>query len=216
MLIYVSKRVSGYGATHQLKPDLRVVCWSAPLMAEQFLWWTSGRRQALPEIRNAALLWVLFEILIGRLQRTAISPTSRRPSDRMTWLSSQRLEFLRFWVVGTGSFVIESVLLLLLAGVGIVPAYGRLISYPLSLCYRWAANRFWTFETGRHRPPVAQYGRYLIVQGAVIVLNLSAYWLLLAYAGLQPIIALAVASLMSMLFSFLASRRFVFSAPVDV
>jgi putative flippase GtrA len=124
-------------------------------------------------------------------------------------------ELLRFGVVGSIAFAIDGgVMQLLTLTTGISPLLARGISFPAALSVGWALNRSWTFEAGRKRPAGSQYRRYVLVQIGGFLINYAAFAALVMSGGLWrewPLLALAAGVLISMIFTYLCSRLFVFS-----
>ena len=125
-------------------------------------------------------------------------------------------ELLRFALVGSIGFLVDGgVMQLLTSAAGVSPLQARACSFPLALFATWGLNRTWTFTTGRHWPAGLQYRRYVMVQFAGFLINYACFAGLVTTGGLWrdwPLLALAVGTLVSMLFTYVSSRLFVFSA----
>ena len=125
-------------------------------------------------------------------------------------------ELLRFGFVGSIAFAIDGgVMQLLTSTTGVSPLLARGISFPVALSVGWALNRSWTFEAGRKRSAGSQYRRYVLVQIGGFLINYAAFAALVTSGGLWrewPLLALAVGVLISMIFTYVCSRLFVFSA----
>jgi putative flippase GtrA len=128
-------------------------------------------------------------------------------------------ELLRFSLVGSIGFLIDaSAMQVLASDAGISPLWARAVSFPLALSVTWALNRAWTFESGRYRPAGSQYRRYIGVQVIGFLINYASFAFLVLAGGIWgewPLLALLVGALLSMLFTYIASRTFVFSAHED-
>jgi putative flippase GtrA len=145
---------------------------------------------------------------------------TRRVTDRViARLGAARLrvigEFLRFGVVGTIGFVVDTLVLYagLAAGLGLYS--GRAVSYLAAATTTWALNRAWTFR-GRGEGPVArQWALFLLVNLIGFACNYGTYAALVAsvpaVAG-NPVIGVAAGALAGMAGNFLLSRRYVFRA----
>jgi putative flippase GtrA len=120
---------------------------------------------------------------------------------------------LRFVAVGTIGFVCDAGGLWLATGkVGLDPYSGRLISFSIALLVTWALNSTFTFKSAT-KPGKRQFGAYVAVQLSSFALNYAMYsgivWLGIAL----PIIALVIASLIAMFYSFTAMNIWVFKVP---
>jgi putative flippase GtrA len=123
--------------------------------------------------------------------------------------------FVRFAVVGLVGFVVDGgVMQLLISTAGYSPLLARTFSFPLALTLTWALNRNWTFEAGRHRGHASQYARYLAVQVAGFAINYAVFAACVTASEIGrrlPLLSLVFAALISMVFTYVVSRRFVFS-----
>lgn len=119
----------------------------------------------------------------------------------------------RFAVVGTVGFAVDAGVLQLLVGLaGWSPFAARVLSFPAALTATFVLNRAWTFGALR-MSPVRAYGAYGVIQTIGAALNLGVFSIcLLAVPALyqRPVIALAIGSIVAMIFNFYASRRLVF------
>ena len=127
----------------------------------------------------------------------------------------QRLagQFLRFGVVGTGGFLVDTALLYaaLAAGAGLYG--GRVLSYVGAASFTFALNRAWTFRGARHAHAGRQWALFLLVNLIGFALNYGTYALLVALVPVvaaHPVLGVAAGSVAGLGGNFLASRRFVF------
>lgn len=122
-------------------------------------------------------------------------------------------EFLRFGVVGTAGFVVDSAVLygMIAAGAGLY--LGRAISYLAAATATWALNRAWTFR-GRGSGPVhRQWATFVAVNLVGFALNYGTYAVLVAslpVVAAHPILGVAAGSIAGMFTNFALSRRLVF------
>lgn len=127
--------------------------------------------------------------------------------------------FVRFAVIGATAFVVEAIAFTLfqaLLGGGAI--LSRILSFPVAYTVNWYLNRVWGFAEGRRSPAARQYGIYGVIQIAGVAINLLLFVLLLRSAAVFrefPILALGVASMIVMIFNYLAARRFAFASPRD-
>lgn len=123
-------------------------------------------------------------------------------------------QFLRFGVVGTVGFVVDSAVLLGMMAAGLGPYGGRIVSYLVAASTTFALNRAWTFRTARRDAPVAaQWGRFVLLNLAGFAANYGTYAALVAGVPLvaaNPVLGVAAGSLAGMFINFGLSRRFVF------
>lgn len=119
----------------------------------------------------------------------------------------------RFAVVGTIGFIVDAGVLHLLVAFGAwSPFAARVVSFPAALTATFVLNRVWTFGALR-MSPIRAYGAYGVIQTVGAALNLLVFAVcLLAMPSLYelPVVALAIGSIVAMLFNYYASRRLVF------
>ena len=122
-------------------------------------------------------------------------------------------EFLRFGVVGTIGFLVDSGVLYGAIALGAGLYLGRAISYLAAASATWALNRAWTFR-GRGSGPVhQQWALFVAVNLVGFVLNYGTYALLVAtvpVVAAHPILGVAAGSIAGMFANFFLSRAVVF------
>lgn len=122
-------------------------------------------------------------------------------------------EFLRFGVVGTIGFLVDSGVLYGMIGLGAGLYLGRAISYVAAATATWGLNRVWTFR-GRGSGPVhRQWAMFVAVNLVGFALNYGTYAALVATTPLvaaHPILGVAAGSIAGMFTNFILSRRLVF------
>jgi putative flippase GtrA len=121
--------------------------------------------------------------------------------------------FLRFGLVGVIGFVVDAgVLQALVTLAGWGPVESRAVSVPVAVFATWLLNRSITFR---------QYGgsalrslaRYVAVSAAGASINFLVYtFLVLASAAMatRPLVPLAIASIVALIFNYLGSKHFAF------
>lgn len=111
---------------------------------------------------------------------------------------------------GCGLVVDAGVLGLLLAYTPIGPFVARAMAIAMAMAATWVLNRSFTF--GRSGRTIAEEGvRYGSVGLLSALLNYTLYSaLLVSVPDLRPLVALVLASLAAMVFSFFGYARFVF------
>jgi putative flippase GtrA len=123
------------------------------------------------------------------------------------------LQFLRFGVVGTIGFVVDTAVLYagLAAGLGLYG--GRAVSYLVAASATWALNRAWTFRGQGEGPAMRQWALFVVLNLVGFAFNYGTYAALVSGVALvaqHPVIGVAAGSLAGMMGNFLLSRRFVF------
>ena len=118
---------------------------------------------------------------------------------------------LRFVVVGGIGFVADAgMLTLLLAATPLGPFAARLVSLAFGLTVTWLLNRTLTFGPSS-RGMLKEGARYGGVGITTSIVNYLVYGgLLLAMPWMAPLLALVIASLVAMTFSYLGYSRLVF------
>lgn len=122
-------------------------------------------------------------------------------------------DFLRFGVVGTIGFLVDSGVLYGAIGLGAGLYLGRAVSYVAAATATWGLNRVWTFR-GRGSGPVhRQWALFVAVNLVGFVLNYGTYAVLVATVPLvaaHPVLGVAAGSIAGMFTNFILSRRLVF------
>ncbi len=119
--------------------------------------------------------------------------------------------FLRFCLVGTIGFIVDSGLLLVLTATGVAgPMLGRVLSFLVAASVTWVLNRRFTF---RSRAPTASLAPYVLLTGFGALLNLGVYRLWIGAFGAAPamlVLGVAAGSIVALAFNFLVSKHLVF------
>ena len=125
-------------------------------------------------------------------------------------------QFLRFGVVGTVGFLVDSAVLLAMLALGMGPYGGRVLSYLVAASTTFALNRAWTFRAAARDAPVgAQWARFLALNLVGFAANYGTYAALIASVPLvaqYPVLGVAAGSVAGMFINFGLSRRFVFKS----
>lgn len=123
-------------------------------------------------------------------------------------------QFARFLVVGAVGFMVDAGLLIaMMHGAGLSPVSARLVSFSVAVTVTWLLNRLWTFRCHASDRPLAEWRRYVTVNGLGGLINLGTFALLAGPVpglGVNPLIAFASASAVALIFNFLGSRTFAF------
>ena len=124
-------------------------------------------------------------------------------------------EFLRFGVVGTIGFVVDTAVLYGALALGAGLYLGRAISYAAAATTTWALNRAWTFRGRGGGPAHRQWALFVLVNLGGFVLNYGTYAALVTFVPLvaaHPILGVAAGSIAGMFANFILSRQLVFRA----
>ncbi|WP_336080541.1 GtrA family protein [Thalassospira sp. CH_XMU1448-2] len=117
---------------------------------------------------------------------------------------------LRFLIVGSVGFVTDAATLLLATHkLNLDPYSGRLLSFSIALLVTWLLNSTFTFKSGAKRNK-RHFASYVAVQVSSFGLNYAIYSLLVWQIMILPIVALTIASVIAMFYSFTAMNMWVF------
>jgi putative flippase GtrA len=125
------------------------------------------------------------------------------------------LEFLRFGVVGTIGFIVDTAVLYAGLAFGLGLYGGRAVSYLLAATTTWALNRLWTFRGRGNGPVHQQWALFLLVNLLGFAMNYGTYAALIAYVPMvaaHPVLGVAAGAIAGMFGNFLLSRQLVFRA----
>ena len=129
-------------------------------------------------------------------------------------LREQARQTLSFGAIGAIGFVVDGGILTLLYNlmdVALLPA--RLCSFAVAVTVTWSLNRRLTFPCAEDEQALRQWTRYATVNGIGALLNLAIFlWLVNRFDVFAafPLLPLAVASVIAMVFNFLASKYLAF------
>ena len=126
-------------------------------------------------------------------------------------------QLLRFAVIGTLAFAVDTTTLYLGRGVlGLGLYSGRIVSFLVAATFTWAMNRRFTFPEARDAPMARQWLEFVSANGVGGLVNYGVYALLVTYVELVaawPVLGVAAGSLAGLSFNFGASRGWVFRRP---
>ena len=120
----------------------------------------------------------------------------------------------RFFIVGSIGFFVDGGILTVLHSIfefSLLQA--RLVSFAAAVTMTWYLNRKHTFTDSRDSRAVREWTRYAVVNGIGAMLNLGIFlWLVYRFNVLAswPIVPLAMAASIALVFNFFASRHLAF------
>ncbi len=121
-------------------------------------------------------------------------------------------QFLRFGVVGTLGFLVDTAVVYSLRyRLGLLGA--GLVAFVVAATANWVMNRLWTFRGQGSLPAHREWARYMATNAVGFVLNRGTYALLVTFVAIaaeQPVLAVAAGSIAGMGVNFVLSRRLVF------
>lgn len=121
-------------------------------------------------------------------------------------------EFLRFGMVGTVGYAVDTAIVYLLKGM-IGPGPAGLPSFLVAATVTWALNRAWTWRGRGSGSRLRQWAHFLAVSSPGILLNRTIYEALVLLVPLfatHPFLATAAGTGAGMFVNFGLSRRLVF------
>ena len=127
-------------------------------------------------------------------------------------------ELWRFSAVGAAGFVVDGGLLTLLTrGFGWSVTGARLLSFSVAVTVTWLLNRRLTFRHRASTRRLAEWRRYIAVNGVGGAINLGVFTALIwtvPWLHSNPLAAFAIASAAALAFNFLGSRSIAFRGDV--
>ena len=119
-----------------------------------------------------------------------------------------------FVAIGAIGFMVDGGILTLLHSVfDLSLLHARLISFSIAVTITWYLNRQHTFSNSRDARAMNEWGRYAAVNTVGALLNLGIFlWLIFRFEALAnwPIVPLAIAASIALVFNFLMSRSIAF------
>lgn len=117
-------------------------------------------------------------------------------------------QFLRFVCVGVAGFAVDAGTVFALSKMDVPPIVSRIPALVAAILTTWILNRRITFGL-RESAEVTEVARYFSVAITSAILNFIIYSALVV-VGTTPILAVAIATLVLMFFSFFGYRSFAF------
>ena len=114
---------------------------------------------------------------------------------------------LAFLVSGATAFSVDALVLALLTSfVGLNPLVARLAGIVLAMVAGWLMHRTFTFRVAA-RPSVPEFLRYAGVAWTAAAVNYAVFVVIvLAFAAIEPLVALVVSSAAAMAFAYFGMR----------
>ena len=140
-----------------------------------------------------------------------LTQTSSHPPPSWRLLLPQ---FLRFGVVGTIGFGVDTAVVYALRGLIGIYAAGTL-SYLTAASGNWLLNRIWTFKGHGHGSAFKQWLLFLAANSLGFVLNRGTLFTMVRFWPLAfhyPVIGIAAGTLVGLFANFALSHRVVFRA----
>nr|WP_319493603.1 GtrA family protein [uncultured Desulfobacter sp.] len=123
-------------------------------------------------------------------------------------------QFFKFAMIGCVGFVVDAGVMLLLDPLsGLNPMQARPISFLFAVTATWYLNRRFTFGCRTKCMRLQEWIRYTSANGIGAVLNLIIFYTLMGLSSLfmdYPVFALAIASVLALMFNFWASKTLAF------
>jgi len=127
------------------------------------------------------------------------------------------VEFMRFAVIGTAAFVVDTTVLYVALGAGLGLYSGRVVSYLVAATFTWYGNRRITFATHAYGAPAiaAEWLRFLLTNLVGGAVNYATYAVLVSqfeFVRSYPVLGVAVGSIAGLGVNFTLSKLLVFRA----
>ncbi len=123
-------------------------------------------------------------------------------------------EIISFAAVGTVGFLLDAVIVwALIQFTNITPIWAKLIAFPFAVILTWLLNRNSTFKDRKQPNYLKEWAKYIQVNSLGAITNNISFIILVAkidHLYQQPIIAVALGSIIGMTFNYLGSKIWVF------
>jgi putative flippase GtrA len=135
-------------------------------------------------------------------------------------MSALRGDIVKFGVVGTIGFLIDSLILsYLVSARAWDPLLARIVSMSVAVLGTWLLHRYWTFAKGSARAPLPQTFVYGVVQLIGLTINYLVFSALVLSGGVwraYPVLPIAAGSLAAMTLTYVLARTVVFAEPGQI
>jgi len=123
-------------------------------------------------------------------------------------------EIISFAAVGTAGFLLDaSIVWAFTQFTNITPIWAKLIAFPFAVTLTWLLNRNSTFKDRKQTNYIKEWAKYIQVNSFGAITNNVSFIILVAkidYLYQQPIIAVALGSIIGMTFNYVGSKIWVF------
>jgi putative flippase GtrA len=123
-------------------------------------------------------------------------------------------EIISFAAVGTVGFLLDAAIVWALTQfTNITPIWAKLIAFPFAVTLTWLLNRNSTFKARKQPNYLKEWAKYIQVNSLGAITNNASFIILVAkidYLYQQPIIAVALGSIIGMTFNYLGSKIWIF------
>ena len=123
-------------------------------------------------------------------------------------------EIISFAAVGTAGFLLDAAIVWAFTQfTNITPIWAKLIAFPFAVTLTWLLNRNSTFKDRKQPNYLKEWAKYIQVNSLGAITNNASFIILVAkseYLYQQPIIAVALGSIIGMTFNYLGSKIWVF------
>ena len=123
------------------------------------------------------------------------------------------VRLLRFGIVGSIGFVVDAGIVVLLVRAGVHPYLARIPALTSAIFVTWALNRTFTYKVSVKRN-LGEVCRYSGIALSSAFMNYLCY-ALLVFLGCPLVVAVGIASVLLLTFSYYAYGRFVFKEAVS-
>lgn len=132
-------------------------------------------------------------------------------------MKSLSIQFGKFAIAGTIGFIVDAAALLLFIRFLSIDRYSaRVLSFCVAVTVTWMINSRWSFQQKHNSTSIKHYTNYASYVGVQITgafINIAVYSTLISVSGLlfdMPVFALAIGSIVAMVFNFVGCKLLVF------
>lgn len=124
-------------------------------------------------------------------------------------------EIISFAAVGTVGFVLDAAIIWALINYAAIPPIpAKLMAFPFAVTVTWFLNRNNTFKDRKQSNYLKEWIKYIQINSVGAITNNVSFIIIVAkidYFYQQPIIAVALGSIIGMIFNYLGSKFLVFN-----
>lgn len=133
--------------------------------------------------------------------------------------NKQHIQFIRFGISGVAGFITDASLVVLFTrtfSIGPIPA--QIIAFSVAVTVTWLINRHWTFAEHTSDRWLYEWGKYVAANSLGAAANNAVYVSLVLTTAIfskYPVFAVALGSVVGMVFNFASSKHLVFNHKAD-